>query len=118
MIQGSVSDDGVPTVHLRVAERDWPATIDTGFNSDLELPEALRSSVNPRFVVRVRFFLAVGQSVEEDVYRIVFRFDGLMVEAKTTFVPDVDILVGTGLLRNHKLEIDFPSATVRPERPL
>jgi predicted aspartyl protease len=118
VIQGSVSGDGIPIVHLVIAGRDWPATIDTGFNGDLELPEALRSSVNPRFLVRASFFLAAGQSVEEDVYLIDFPFDGLMVEAQTTFVPDVDILIGTHLLRRHRLEIDFPAATVHLERPL
>jgi hypothetical protein len=28
-----------------VANRTWQALVDTGFNSDLELPEALRASV-------------------------------------------------------------------------
>jgi hypothetical protein len=62
--------------------------------------------------------LAGGQSVKEDVYLIDFPFDGSMVIAETTFVPDANVLVGTGLLLHHKLEIDFPSATVRLERPL
>jgi predicted aspartyl protease len=122
--EGRAGDSGFGVRRRRCYSRspccrgDWPATIDTGFNSDLELPEALRSSVNPRFMASSRFFLAGGQSVVEDVYLIVFPFDGLMLEAETTFIPDADVLVGTGLLRRHKLEIDFPSASVRLERPL
>ena len=42
MITGSVTADGVPVVPITVADKEWRATIDTGFNGDLELPEALR----------------------------------------------------------------------------
>ncbi|MDE0398954.1 MAG: hypothetical protein OXL96_14250 [Candidatus Poribacteria bacterium] len=41
MIQGTVSDTGVPTIILSIAGQEWAATIDTGFNGDLELPETL-----------------------------------------------------------------------------
>ena len=36
---GTVSADGVLTITLLIAGREWPAVIDTGFNGDLELPE-------------------------------------------------------------------------------
>lgn len=39
MIYGTVSDVGVPTIILPIAGQEWSATIDTGFNGDLELPE-------------------------------------------------------------------------------
>ena len=42
MIYGMVSANGVPTITLSIASQDWLATIDTGFNGDLELPEPLR----------------------------------------------------------------------------
>ena len=44
MIHGTVSADGVPTITLSIGSQDWTATIDTGFNGDLELPEALQNS--------------------------------------------------------------------------
>ena len=50
MIEGTVTIDGMPTVSLSVAGRTWPATVDTGFNGDVELPEELRSFVNARFI--------------------------------------------------------------------
>jgi predicted aspartyl protease len=60
MIQGTVTADGVPTVSLVVAGKNWSATIDTGFNGDLELPEALRSFVKPRFLASTEWLLAGG----------------------------------------------------------
>ena len=73
MIAGSVSDDGVPGVSITVADQVWRATIDTGFNGDLELPEALRPFVISRFVGRTRFLLTAGQSAVEDTFLVNFR---------------------------------------------
>jgi predicted aspartyl protease len=117
VITGGVSDDGVPVVTLPVADRDWPAVIDTGFNGDLELPETLRDSLDARFVGRVLSTLAGGAIVEESAYLVEFPFDGRMVEAEATFVEDSEeILVGTCLLREYRLEIDFPARTVKLQR--
>ena len=38
MIEGIVDDKGLPVIDLPVDGMDWKATIDTGFNGDLELP--------------------------------------------------------------------------------
>ena len=51
MIRGTVTAAGVPTIVLTIAGRDWPATIDTGFNGDLELP--LGNFLNARYLGRV-----------------------------------------------------------------
>ncbi|HEX3033885.1 MAG TPA: hypothetical protein VHT73_01975 [Thermodesulfobacteriota bacterium] len=116
MIRGIVSDDGVPTITLSVAGQDWITIIDTGFNGDLELPEDLRDSLNARYVGRVTSALAGGQTIEEDVYLVEFAFDGQMVQAEATFVPGSQILIGTHLLQQYHLQINFVSKTVRLER--
>lgn len=116
MIQGIVSADGVPTITLLIASQDWKATIDTGFNGDLELPESLRNSLNARYVGRVTSALAGGQTIEEDVYLVDFPFDGKVVLAEATFVADHQILIGTHLLREYRLQINFVSQTVGIER--
>ena len=72
MIYGTVSDNGVPTITLSLAGQYWQATIDTGFNGDLELPEVLRHPLNARYVGKVISALAGGQTIEEDVYLINF----------------------------------------------
>ena len=117
MIQGEVSTNGVPTIRLSVAGREWAATIDTGFNGDLELPEALRTSLNIRDTFGlVKFALAGGQTIEEYVYIVDFPFDGRLVEAAATFVSDNQILIGTRLLQDYWLQINFVTRTVALER--
>ena len=116
MILGVVSLQGLPTITLPISGRDWPATIDTGFNGDLELPDALRDPLNAKFVGRATAALAGGQSVEEDLYLVDFPFDGRIVQAETTFVPGNRILIGTRLLREYSLQINFVSGTVQLER--
>ena len=111
-----MSVDGLPTIIVSIAGQDWPATIDTGFNGDLELPDALRDTLNPHFVGRATAALAGGQSVEEDIHLVDFPFDGRIVEAEATSVSGSRILIGTRLLREYSLQINFVSRTVRLER--
>jgi predicted aspartyl protease len=116
VIVGAVTTEGEPIVTLTVAGQPWSATIDTGFNGDLELPDQLRPFLNARFLCRVVSFLAGGQSVEEDTYEVDLPFDGQTVVAVATFVPGDGILIGTHLLRNDRLEISFVDQTVLLER--
>lgn len=116
MISGIVSVDGVPTITLTVANRDWTAIIDTGFNGDLELPEDLRDSSKSSYVGRVTSALAGGQIIEEDIYLTQFPFDGRVIQAETSFVSGSQILLGTHLLQDYHLQINFVSKTVQLER--
>lgn len=116
MIKGFVSSDGVPAIRLSVAAQDWVAIIDTGFNGDLELPEALRVWSNPLYVGRLESSLAGGQTIEEEVYLVDFPFDGRMVQAEASYVSDAQILIGTRLLREYHLDINFWGKTVGLER--
>jgi clan AA aspartic protease len=94
----------------------WKAIIDTGFNGELELPERLRSFVNAQFAGRVVSLLAANQRIEEDVFLVDFAFDGRTVRAQATFVDGDEILIGTRMLRDYRLLIDFPARTVAIER--
>ena len=117
-MHGIVSDTGVPIINLSVAGQEWTATIDTGFNGDLELPEALRNVLNPQYVGKVTSALAGGQTIEKDVYLVDFPFDGDIIQARATFVIGSEILIGTHLLREYRLQIDFVRQTVILERVL
>lgn len=97
--------------------RVWSATIDTGFNGDLELPETLNRTLQARYVGRATSALAGGQIVEEDVYSVEFPFDGGILRADATFVSGSQILIGTHLLREYVLHVDFVGKTVVLERP-
>lgn len=116
MIQGTVTTEGVPMVSLAVAGKNWPATVDTGFNGDLELPEALRPYVKPRFLASTEWLLAGGQRTVEDTYEVEFPFDGEVLAVEATFVPDDSILIGTGLMAQYRLTVDFVASIVLLER--
>ena len=116
VMRGIVSADGTPTITLTVAGQDWPAIIDTGFNGDLELPERLRKALQARYAGRVTSTLAGGQTIEEDIYLVAFPFDGRTLLTEVTFVSGSQILIGTHLLRDYRLQIDFVSQRVLLER--
>ena len=116
MIEGTVTADGVPTVSVSAADREWTAIIDTGFNGDLELPEALRTFVNPRFLAPTEWVLAGGQRTIEDTYEVDFPFDGAVLAVEATFVADDSILIGTGLMAQYRLTVDFVAGSVLLER--
>jgi predicted aspartyl protease len=116
MIVGSVDADGIPFITLAVAGQNWRTIVDSGFNGDLELPDVLRTFVNPEYCGQTESILAGGQCVLEDAYEIAFPFDGEIVLAETTFVVGNEILLGTGMLQQYRLEINFRAKTVLLER--
>lgn len=71
------------------------------------MPETLRNVLNPQYIGRVTSVLAGGQTIEEELYLVNFLFDGKIVPAEVTFVLDNEILIGTRLLREYCLQIDF-----------
>ncbi len=113
---GTVTLDGVPIITLQIAGREWRATIDTGFNGYLELPDVLLRPLNPQYIGQVTSILAGGQSIEEELYQVNFLFDDREIFAEATFVDDSDILIGTQLLRDYCLTINFVMRTVAIER--
>ena len=116
MIEGVISSDGVPAIEVEVGGRRWRAIIDTGFNGELELPERLRLHVNARYVGNVTSILAANQEVKEDVYEVDFPFDGRLFQVQATFVAGDEILIGTGMLQDYRLQIDFPARSVSLEK--
>ena len=116
MIRGNVSEDGIPSIAITIDGDQRTAIIDTGFNGDLELPEALRTKVNARYAGQITSALAGGQMIEERAYVVDFPFDGELRPATATFVAGSGILIGTNLLRKHQLRIGFLSKVVELER--
>ena len=115
-MEGVVDERGIPVIDIFIGGRTWAATLDTGFNGDLELPEALRPFVNPRYAGRAESFLAGAVSISEDHYRVSFPFDDATVSAVATFMPGEGILIGTRLLKPYRLTVDFPDSRVWIER--
>lgn len=116
MITGTVTQEGEPVVTISVGGRDWAAIIDTGFNGDLQLPEDCRVSLAVTYAGRATWILANNQRIEEDRYLAEVLFDGQMVPVMVSFAPAVEALIGTHLLRRHRLTIDFDARTVLLEK--
>lgn len=116
MISGEVTEDGVPEILMSIAGRNWPATIDTGFNGYLELPAELKGPLNPVFRGRIETSLAGGQVLSEDSFDVEVHFDGQTRTVEVTFVDSEEILIGTHLMEDHLLEIDFPNRTLQLKR--
>lgn len=112
MIEGTVTAEGVPAIEIDLGGQVWQAIIDTGFNGELELPAELRLHVNPQFVGRASSLLAANQRIEEDVFLVDFPFSGRILRVQATFVDGDEILIGTAMLLNSQLRIDFPARTV------
>jgi predicted aspartyl protease len=116
MIEGWVDDDGVPWVEMEIAGRRWVALVDTGYNGFVDLPVQLRSQLDPLYIGRGQAELAGGFVVEEQQFVADVPFDGTSILAEVTCVAGDEILLGTALLSEHRLEIDFPARTVCLER--
>jgi len=117
VIEGYVSDDGTPVIPLNLGQRRLFAILDTGFNGGLDLPIALKAELSGVFLGEFEAELAGGFIVKEDVYEIGIIFDGEERLVRTSFSDSTEALIGTRLLKHHRLEIDFPSKTVRITRP-
>jgi predicted aspartyl protease len=113
---GEIDETGTPIIRLSIADQEWIATIDTGFNGDLELPEQLADVFTAEYAGESSTTLGGGVVIEEELYDIVFPFDGTTVEARAAFASTDGILIGTGLLRDYRLEINFVTGTVLLER--
>jgi len=115
LIAGYVSEIGEPVIALTAAGQEWSAIVDTGFNGDVELPEALMGKLNDTSIGRLKSALAGGQIIEEDAYLVDFPFDGRIIQAVATFAPGSQILIGTNLMREHHLQIRFASRQLQLE---
>lgn len=116
MIEGRVTNEGVPEIELTIGGAVWTAIVDTGFNGDLELPARLKELVDARSIGSITSLLAGGQSLVEDNFRVRIPFDGQLIDAQATFVDGEEVLIGTHLLRKSRLSIDFPAGTLLLER--
>jgi predicted aspartyl protease len=106
---GWVTEDGTPCVLMHVLNQDWVAVVDTGFNKDFELPEALFDQVVVRHIGSADVVLAGGRLVQEEFYQVRLLFDGEFLDAEASFIANDTILVGTRILSRYVLHIDFPN---------
>ena len=112
MIAGFVDRAGIPFIPLRVGGQEILGIVDSGFNGDLELPRSIRQSLSARYCGRVKSRLAGGQSLTEHCYLVEMEFDGTELEVEVTFADSESALIGTRLMQEHLLQIDFVRRSV------
>jgi predicted aspartyl protease len=113
---GEVDLRGTPVLRMTIGGREWIAVIDTGFDGELELPAALATEFGNTRVGQSQTTLGGGTVIMEDLFEVVFPFDGEMVQAQAAFALVDEILIGTGLLLNYRLHVNFVERTVVLER--
>jgi predicted aspartyl protease len=112
LIEGVVTDYGIPVILIPIAGRNWRAAIDTYFNGDIMLPWELADDVEAEYEGGVYSVLANGSRIREDSFQVSVPFDGEVVRASATFTRTDELVIGTRLLKRHRLEISFLAATV------
>lgn len=119
MLQGSLREDGQAVVELEVVCRDGSihavsAVIDTGFNGQVSLSRGMLNELDLPLTYEgtVEVELASGALVEEDVYSGTIRFDGQELVAEIILTDTGDTFIGTGLLTEKVLLINFATREV------
>ncbi len=117
-MNGRVDSSGRALVQIALKRRplDPPtqldAWIDTGFTGDVVLPISAISTLGLSQSAAVAAQLGDGSAVLMDIYPCLIDWFGrerlVQVLANNAQSP----LLGVGLLRDHKLAIDYPSQTV------
>lgn len=113
---GAVDDRGTPVLRIELAGRTWTAVIDTGFDGHLLLPNDLAPHFVRRYLGEVDVVLGGGQDVTEQLFAIEFPFDGQTRTVPTSFAPVEEVLIGTAMLDEYRLEINFVVRTVLVEK--
>ena len=108
--------DGKPKIELTVIGLDdrikIPALIDTGFDGALmlSLPAALQIGLRLSNMVQVE--LADGSIKQEFVFEAKVLLDGETIPVDVLLTSSDENLVGTALLQNQSLRIDFKSQVI------
>jgi len=117
MIEGFVNDLNEPIVDLdiHISDNDLRKTegiVDTGFNGYISIPATLIEESNWHFLGTEEYELANGDVVEEKVYlgKVIFDGDETLVFSLTN--RSQDTLIGTKLLKDRTLIVDFKTAKV------
>ena len=93
-----------------------PAIIDTGYNGEVVLPEEKIQEMGLEFLGTIDTELANGEIVEMELFRGHVRWFGTVREVAIGASQSDDTLVGTLLLANCELAINFKVGSVRIEQ--
>jgi predicted aspartyl protease len=113
---GEVDDRGTPIVRLDIGGQKVEAIIDTGFDGAVLLPSTLAHLFTADYWGDVEVTLAGGQTSKDKMFTTSFPFDGELRSVHACFGAGPELLIGTELLSEYRLEISFVERTVLLEK--
>jgi clan AA aspartic protease len=120
MVEGSVNESLEPVVEVGLRREEVvttiPALVDTGFGGYLCLAEVYVNQLDMTFEFAEPYELANGDVIVKDVFRGRVVFDGRVREVEIILTASEDTLIGSALLQEYTLHIDYLNRTVRIER--
>jgi clan AA aspartic protease len=120
-VTGKVDSDGRALVLLRVRRSagsrptEVTAWIDTAFTGDLVVPRAVISRLGLEKSAAVPAILADGTQIVLESYSCLLDWFGVERVVEVVENDGQFPLLGIGLLRNRRLEVDYRSSTVAIE---
>lgn len=112
MIAGYFDDHEHPILEITVIGEDSqvkvPALIDTGFDGYLSLPIPVAMSLGLKLIDSALIVLADGSTKTELLFRATVSIGGEKRQARTFLTSGETALIGTQLLKDFTLSIDFP----------
>jgi clan AA aspartic protease len=115
MTHGRVDEYGrvlVPITLVLPPEKEIEALLDTGFNGELVLAKKYKRRMKLTRVGSVRAELADGQIIEDDLFVADIIFDSEAKLVLASFADSEDSLIGTELLSEKVVVINFVSGDV------
>ena len=117
MIEGIVNNYDEPIIKLdiilsNITSKTITAIIDTGFNGYISIPATFIEQSDWDFIGTEEYELANGEIVEEKVYIGKIFFDGDELQVFSLTNRSKDVLIGTKILKNKILKVDFKDSKV------
>jgi len=116
MLAGAITRSGSPVVPIEILGVAYLATIDTGFEGGLQLPDSFKSFCDQTIVSQQSYELPDGREIVRNLYEVQVVLDDYLVDSKTQFEESDQILMGTDALEDYRLEVNFVAGTVVLER--
>jgi len=124
MLKGFVSNFGEPVVQIELvfstSDKSFKhlAVIDTGFIGYLSVPEKLAQRYEWQWIGMESYEIASGSTVDQKVFLGKINWFGDKQDIYVLTSQAKDLLIGTRLLENYKLAIDFKSKKVQINKSL
>ena len=119
MIVGFVNESDEPVIKIKLVlskgERSVNAVIDTGFNGYISVPKKLISDSDWDFLGTEEYELASGELMRERVFLGKIEIGAKSLTVFVLSSNSSDVLIGTKLLRNRLLTINFADKTLKIE---